>query len=69
MEATKLSEKAKGKQRAVEAESHKPTKELCIRFTEGFPDLTLQIGEQHCVRDIKTLACSTTLRTQNAVVY
>lgn len=48
-----LSEKAKGKQRAVEVEDLIPSKELCIRFTEGIPDLTLQVGEQDAVRDIK----------------
>lgn len=51
-----LSEKAKGKQRAVESEAVIPKKELCIRFTEGIPDLTLQVGEQDTVRDIKTSA-------------
>ncbi|OBZ68645.1 DSC E3 ubiquitin ligase complex subunit 3 [Grifola frondosa] len=53
-----LSEKAKGKQRAVEPESHEleplaPTKDLIIRFTEGIPDLTIQVGERDAVRSVK----------------
>ncbi|TEB37443.1 hypothetical protein FA13DRAFT_907122 [Coprinellus micaceus] len=64
-----LSEKAKGKRRAVEVESpsnigpsgsgtneprEEPTKrQLVIRFAEGAPDLTVSVGKQDTVRDIK----------------
>ncbi|KZT09180.1 uncharacterized protein LAESUDRAFT_647550 [Laetiporus sulphureus 93-53] len=51
-----LSEKAKGKQRAVEPQSgnpEPPKRDLVIRFTEGIPDLTLQIAEKDVVRDVK----------------
>ena len=52
-----LSEKAKGKQRALEPyEEGSPPEELVslvIRFTEGVPDLTLHIGERDTVRDVK----------------
>lgn len=55
------SEKFKGKQRAVDSESEagpsqRPlsnSKDLVIRFTEGLPDLTLQVAESDVVRDIK----------------
>ncbi|KAG5651086.1 hypothetical protein H0H81_009958 [Sphagnurus paluster] len=61
-----LSEKAKGKQRAIEhprphSESH-PTstepiveqaRDLVIRFTEGIPDLVIVMGRQDAVRDVK----------------
>ena len=49
-----LSEKEKGKQRAVDASSEAPlVKDLTIRFTEGIPDLTLQVAEKDAVRDVK----------------
>lgn len=52
-----LSERAKGKQRKVELapETHgaPPTRELTVRFTEGEPDLVLQIAEKDTVRDVK----------------
>ncbi|PIL22711.1 hypothetical protein GSI_15404 [Ganoderma sinense ZZ0214-1] len=52
-----LSEKAKGKQRATEpehAESGTPSsKDLTIRFTEGIPDLTVQVAEKDTVKDVK----------------
>ncbi len=50
-----LSEKAKGKQRAVESEAATtpPPKDLTIRFTEGIPDLTLQVAEKDTVKDVK----------------
>ncbi len=54
---TTLSEKAKGKQRATElehAESEAPSsKDLTIRFTEGIPDLTVQVAEKDTVKDVK----------------
>lgn len=60
MSSKQLSEKAKGKRRAVdasdEAEDTAPqlaTKTLVIRFSEGIPDLTLQVAEQDAVRDVK----------------
>ena len=56
-----LSEKAKGKQRAVDPEpgpsQGPPAKDLVIRFTEGLPDLTLQVAEGDAVRDIKRKVC------------
>ncbi|KAI0372334.1 hypothetical protein BV20DRAFT_1042825 [Pilatotrama ljubarskyi] len=54
--STSLSEKAKGKQRAVEPgpESDTPlSKDLTIRFTEGIPDLTVQVAENDTVKDVK----------------
>ncbi|KIK23496.1 hypothetical protein PISMIDRAFT_100371 [Pisolithus microcarpus 441] len=50
-----LSEKAKGKQKAVDPEPNGPPdfRELTIRFTEGIPDLVLHIVEKDCVRDVK----------------
>ena len=64
-----LSEKAKGKRRAVEIDPpsdvgpsgsgtnelhEEPTKrQLVIRFAEGAPDLTVSVGKQDTVRDIK----------------
>ena len=51
---TTLSEKAKGKQRAVEsAPETPPSKDLTIRFTEGIPDLTVQVAEKDTVADVK----------------
>ncbi|OCH91602.1 hypothetical protein OBBRIDRAFT_792077 [Obba rivulosa] len=51
-----LSEKAKGKQRAVDSEPEAPSvKDLTIRFTEGIPDLTVQVGDKDYVRDIKRI--------------
>ncbi|GBE83261.1 hypothetical protein SCP_0503090 [Sparassis crispa] len=53
-----LSEKAKGKQRAVEPanepEAKALSKDLTIRFTEGIPDLMLAVAEKDTVRDVKT---------------
>ncbi|KAH9949787.1 DUF2407 C-terminal domain-containing protein [Amylocystis lapponica] len=54
-----VSEKAKGKQRAVEPEAQLeagevPSRALIIRFTEGIPDLTVSVGEQEAVRDVKS---------------
>ncbi|TFK23687.1 hypothetical protein FA15DRAFT_670287 [Coprinopsis marcescibilis] len=59
-----LSEKAKGKQKALDDPSDKnapststnaepPTRELVIRFTEGAPDLTVIVTKQHKVLDLK----------------
>ena len=62
-----LSEKAKGKQRAIDppvdnqagpsgspAPVEEPvTRELVIRFTEGAPDLTVSVGKEDTVRNIK----------------
>ncbi|KAI0667705.1 hypothetical protein C8Q78DRAFT_1052170 [Trametes maxima] len=52
---TSLSEKAKGKQRAVEQDPNAPppSKDLTIRFTEGISDLTVQVAEKDSVKDIK----------------
>ena len=55
--SSNLSEKAKGKQRAVEALDNAPatppSKNLTIRFTEGVPDLTLQVAEKDTVKEVK----------------
>jgi hypothetical protein len=53
-----LSAKAKGKQRAVEPplEDEPPSqrhRELVVRFTEGIPDLTVQVSEKDSVRAVK----------------
>lgn len=52
-----LSEKAKGKRRASdtedETELQHPFKDLIVRFTEGIPDLTLQVAEKDNIRDVK----------------
>lgn len=60
-----LSEKAKGKQRAVDlnplstvpaqaAPSEPPSLGLVIRFTEGIPDLICDVLEKDSIRDIKS---------------
>ena len=59
--ATSLSEKAKGKQRAVDppevgqgSSSAQPaSRDLTIRFTEGGSDLIVHIGERDTVKDVK----------------
>ncbi|KAF9222984.1 hypothetical protein BS17DRAFT_707650 [Gyrodon lividus] len=53
-----LSEKAKGKQRAVDpdingASSQLDSRNLTIRFTEGVPDLVLLVTNTDAVRDVK----------------
>ncbi|KAG9315991.1 hypothetical protein JVU11DRAFT_3649 [Chiua virens] len=48
-----LSEKVKGKQRAVDPEQHNDSRNLTIRFTEGFPDLVLFVTSTDTVRDVK----------------
>lgn len=58
-----LSDKAKGKQRAVELLPSPPevvvespldlTRDLVIRFTEGIPDLVVAVDQQDAVRDVK----------------
>ncbi|OJT12085.1 DSC E3 ubiquitin ligase complex subunit 3 [Trametes pubescens] len=61
---TSLSEKAKGKQRAAapfapeqlateQPPDSPPSKDLTIRFTEGIPDLTVQVAEKDTVKDVK----------------
>lgn len=57
---TALSDKAKGKQRATDAEDDAgpsqalpKTKPLVIRFTEGLEDLDLLVEEKDAVRDVK----------------
>lgn len=60
-----LSEKAKGKQRAVDlsqlstvsaevAPGEPPSLGLVIRFTEGIPDLICNVQEKDLIRDIKS---------------
>lgn len=69
MPSHSLSEKAKGKQRAVEpldningastssepaaAQAEQASRDLVVRFTEGFPDLTVTVEKQDSVRDVK----------------
>ena len=59
-----LSEKAKGKQRAVDPPADSSAgqsiqneedwaQELVVRFTEGAPDLTITIRRKDLVRDVK----------------
>jgi len=51
-----LSEKAKGKQRAVEPLAEPApnlSRDLVIRFTEGIPDLILKVSQQDAIRDVK----------------
>lgn len=53
-----LSEKAKGKQRAVEHQTEldsvpEASRDLVIRFTEGIPDLTLRVSQKDSIRDVK----------------
>lgn len=53
-----LSEKAKGKQRAIEPEvdgepSQTNSRNLTIRFTEGISDLILFVTNTDAVRDVK----------------
>jgi len=53
-----LSEKAKGKQRAIDPEldgepSRTDSRNLTIRFTEGIPDLVLFVTSTDAVRDVK----------------
>ncbi|KAJ7690692.1 DUF2407 C-terminal domain-containing protein [Mycena rosella] len=65
-----LSEKAKGKQRAIDlpvaGQSSEPTspteRDLVIRFTEGTPDLTVVVTQHDTLRDVKNLI--RTLRPQ-----
>ena len=57
-----LSEKAKGKQRAedpspVSIPETPPLKDLTVRFTEGIPDLTVEVAEQDTVKDVKNNVC------------
>jgi hypothetical protein len=74
MSSYPLSEKAKGKQRAVEplngerstsslpetqhAEDECLSRDLVVRFTEGFPDLTITIEREDFVRDVKRKVCT-----------
>ncbi|KAJ7072580.1 DUF2407 C-terminal domain-containing protein [Mycena amicta] len=50
-----LSEKAKGKQRAVDPPlpSLSPTRELVVRFTEGTSDVILSVDEQDTLKSVK----------------
>ncbi|KAH8091017.1 DUF2407 ubiquitin-like domain-containing protein [Cristinia sonorae] len=48
-----LSDKAKGKQRAVSPEEERVYKSLVVRFTEGIPDLTVGIEPEETIRDVK----------------
>lgn len=54
------SEKAKGKQRAMDLPTPDPSEPapelslaLVIRFTEGIPDLTCDVSQQDSIRDVK----------------
>jgi hypothetical protein len=56
-----LSEKAKGKRRAIDPPNLSPppspppqTRDLTVRFTEGIPDLILPISPSQSVREIKS---------------
>lgn len=52
-----LSDKAKGKQRAVEPIEEPSSRELMVRFTEGVPDLTIRVQKRDSVRDVKNNVC------------
>lgn len=61
MTTSLLSEKAKGKQRAVVPPSlatpippQDLTRDLIIRFSEGVPDLSVAVNQRDTVQDIKT---------------
>jgi hypothetical protein len=56
-----LSDKAKGKLRAVDApeSSESPPRELVVRFTEGEQDLVLSVTEKDAVRDVKRMVWTT----------
>jgi hypothetical protein len=54
-----LSEKARGKQRAVDPEPEPEPepdapRQLLVRFTEGLPDLTVTVGKLDSARDVKS---------------
>ncbi|KAJ7745488.1 DUF2407 ubiquitin-like domain-containing protein [Mycena maculata] len=63
---TELSEKAKGKQRAIDAPAAGqpsgpaplPSRDLVIRFTEGTPDLTVVVTQDDTLRDVKDMVRS-----------
>ena len=59
-----LSEKAKGKQRAIDPPTDifegqtsssvsPPSRDLVVRFTEGSPDLTVTVDKDDTVRHVK----------------
>jgi hypothetical protein len=55
-----ISEKVKGKQRAVESPLNtlpESTRDIVIRFTEGIPDLVLNVSQKDSVRDVKKHVC------------
>ena len=47
-----LSERAKGKQRAVDPPVES-SRELVVRFTEGAPDLTITVNKAESVKTVK----------------
>lgn len=56
-----LSEKAKGKQRVVEPANgstpdpvEEASRDLVIRFTEGIPDLVLNVSQRDTIRIVKS---------------
>lgn len=63
--AATLSEKAKGKLRAVDptATDEPVSKALTIRFTEGIPDLTIEVVVNDTVKDIKNRVCASLRET------
>ena len=75
-----LSEKAKGKQRAVDPPpatdqlaSHPPlpeatSRDLVVRFTEGAPDLTIRLDKADSVREVKKRVRTAT-RTLHPCLY
>jgi hypothetical protein len=72
-----LSDKAKGKQRATEppslpAGSSQPSappapRNLIIRFTDGEPDLSLQLPANAIGRDVKRMVCTTSYSYANII--
>ena len=64
-----LSDKAKGKQRAVEpaAPVAPTTRQLVIRFTDGIPDLELTLSKEDSVRNLKSNETRVTIEGDTGV--
>jgi hypothetical protein len=68
-----LSEKAKGKQRAIdlpdEGQSSEPaplpSRDLVIRFTEGTPDLSVVVTEHDTLKDVKNMVSRILIHLRN----
>jgi hypothetical protein len=58
-----LSDKAKGKQRAID--NSEPSRNLVIRFTEGIPDLPVSLSSSQSIKDLKKVVCKDLRSEQN----